>query len=1127
MTEPARKTGSGYAISLDRPVATWMIVAAICVFGLLSYDQLAIDLMPELSYPTLTIQTEFAGAAPEEVERELSKPIEESLRTVEDLVSIESVSRAERSEITLDFRWSAQMDEVTQKVRERLDALNLPDEAEKPMVLRYDPGLDPVLVLAISGDWPLAKLRRYTEDEIERALEKVDGVAMVQVNGGEEAIISVELDTQKLAQVGLSADDIRARLEEENISLAGGRLSDGAQELLVRTLSEYQNVDEIAQLAFTTAQGVQLRLDDFARVAPGVKERTVITRFGPHESVEIQVFKEGDANLVEVSEAVRLLLEGQGESQGLIAQLPEEIELQILSDRSRFVRASVNEVVNTAALGGILAVLILFIFLRSPYLTAIVALAIPLSVIATFAALYLAGVTLNIMSLGGLALGIGMLVDNAVVVLESVHRCAEEGDAPRQAALRGVREVGGAVIASTLTTIAVFFPIVFVEGVAGQAFGDLALAVVFSLIASLAVALFFIPMLAARRPKFEVPKSAMKGRGLASWRAARQSLAASKEAWQAASIWGRLWRGPVYLLFAPLWLLKTLLSSSLEVLALAALEVLVWGSRLSLTLGGLVLIPIAKILALGLGAFEWLFERVRAGYVFLLRGALNNKALVLPAVLLLAGATATLVPKLGSELIPTVHQGELILDLRFPVETPLRETDTRAQAIAVEVAKIPGVDSLSLSTGVPEDEINDEARGPNTATITLNLSPSTDLKGMEEQVVERLRETLSAVAALNYEIRRPSLFTLATPVDLILQHDDLRVLAAANEAAMQALEEEDAFAELRSSVQRGYPEINIRLDRLAMINKGLSARQVATAVRQSVQGVSPTRIRQGDRRVDILVRADRRELQAFEDIGKIVVKPATANTPEVSLASIATIEPPTDGPAEIRHLEGSRVARIEITPHGLDLGGAAQQVQDILAEIHLPPGVRTSTGGQSAELSRSSDSMIAAFLLAVFLVYIVMAARFESLRGPLVILMTVPLAGVGVVPMLYLTATPLSVVVFIGLIMLAGIVVNNAIVLVDYILELQGRGMERRQAVLRACELRLRPVLITTATTLFGLTPLALGYGEGAELRTPMALTVMAGLAVSTALTLIVIPAVFELIGGSRSSKQEAPEPTP
>jgi HAE1 family hydrophobic/amphiphilic exporter-1 len=514
------KQSSFFTFTTRRPVAITMMVLAVVIFGLLSFNQLALSLMPDISYPSITVRTEYEGAAPEEVETVVSRPVEQELGVVANLQNITSISKAGQSDVILEFTWDTDINEAISDVREKLDQVFLPQEIDRPIILRYDPTLDPIMRIGIYGDETLFYLRRISEEEIKRALEQVIGVAAVKVKGGLEEEIRVELDEKKLSLTEISITQVKNRLSQENINLAGGSLKEGETEYLVRTLNEFSGVEEMQRLVVGYVNEAPVYLKDIARVYKTNKEREIVTKIDGLEAVEIEIYKSAEANVVAVAERLRTMLFGDSQMPlpmqsdsaavvksavqsrqgflGITGSLPAGVGISLLSDQSVFIENSLNEVQSAALFGGIFAILILLIFLRNIKSTVIVSLSIPISIVATFLPMNMLDVTLNIMSLGGLALGIGMLVDNSIVVLESIFRCREEGDSMLQATIRGTAEVGGAVTASTMTTIAVFFPIVFVKGVAGQVFGDMAITIVFSLLASLAVALVFIPMLASR-----------------------------------------------------------------------------------------------------------------------------------------------------------------------------------------------------------------------------------------------------------------------------------------------------------------------------------------------------------------------------------------------------------------------------------------------------------------------------------------------------------------------------------------------------------------------------------------------------------------------------------------------------
>lgn len=1096
-----------------------MLMLAIAVFGVVSLGKLPMDLLPEISYPTLTVRTSWPGAAPEDVEERISTRIQEAVGTLPGLVRTSSVSRAGVSDVVLEYQWGTRMSFAVAEARDRLDSLFLPQGAERPLLLRYDPNLDPILRLAVrpagrTGD--LGHARWVAENRIERELETLPGVAAVTVQGGLEEEIRVLVDPQRLAAHSLDPGEIARRLAAENLNASGGMIREGSTDYLVRTLNEFQTLEDIAALPLVRRGDATVRLGDVAEVRRTHRKREVITRLGGEEAVEIAIHREAGARIVEVARAVRTralgderqrrhtagLTTGTTASGGrfedraledyLAWRLRGDVEIELLADQSTFIQAAIRDVQQAALLGGLLAVLVMWFFLRRVSATLIVGLAIPISVVVTFAPMHLFGVSLNIMSLGGLALGVGMLVDNAIVVLESITRCREEGDDLGSAAVRGVREVAGAVTASTLTTVSVFAPIVFVHGVAGQIFGDQAVTVVSALLVSLLVALLFIPMLASRP---------WLAGGAVGWRprAARPPLLGDL-AWDAthlapslARLLGRcllaLLAGLTFVVGATTWLLGALLG------------LLLWPARL---------------------AFDGLWGAGERAYARLLRGALAQPWVVLGVAGLLGAFAYQRAGGLGVELLPEIHQGEFTARVTLGVESPLQRTDAVLSGIEAEVRALEGVALTALTVGVEEHALTRAVEGEHTARLTVRMAPElTGDVARERALLETVRSRILARPEVrSVDVSRPTPFALAEPIAVEVRGHDLEVLARVAEDVRARLAQLPGLADVRTSLRPGHPEARVAFDRDKTLEYGLDLAAASELVRDQLLGNVSTRFVQGDDRIDVRVQADERWMSSLGDVLDLTVNPGSP-TP-VPLSAVAQVEL-VQGPAEIRRIGGSRAVVVSAVTTGFDLGGAARRVEASLADLRVPPEVRVELGGQKRELDEGLASMYFALLLAIFLVYVVMASQFESLLQPLVILLTVPLAAVGVVLGLKLFDVRISVVVFIGLILLAGIVVNNAIVLVDRINKQRAHGLELEAAVLEAGRARLRPILMTTATTALGLLPMTgwlaavpwigrLGAGEGAEIRAPMAITVITGLLASTLLTLVVIPSVYLLI---------------
>lgn len=1084
-------------ISIRRRVTVSMVTLAVIIFGFVAFNRLEVTLLPNLTYPTLTVRTEYPGSAPIEVENLVSKPIEEALGVVKNLVEIRSISRSGQSDVILEFEWGTDMDQARLDVREKLDALDLPLEVENPLVLRFDPSLDPVVTLAFSGkqadkdeeetdvrmasfdedgtpsdnsvldETNLKFLRTFAEEQLKKELESVPGVAAVKISGGLEEEIQIEVDQGRLDQVSLNIQEVANRLRQENVNLAGGNLKEGTNQYLVRTLNQFRSVDEIRNVILKAHEGSKIYLKDVATVREGYKERQAVTRIDGKEAVEIAIYKEGDANTVWASKGLKQRLEELEEL------LPTGTEIKVITDQAVFIESAVNEVINAAVIGGLLAFFILYFFLRNIWSTLIICLAIPVSVIATFNLMFGGNITLNIMSLGGIALGIGMLVDNSVVVLENIFRHREEGVEITEAAREGAGEVGTAVTASTLTTIAVFFPLVFVKGIAGQLFRDQALTVTFSLLASLAVALTLIPMLASFGGKKE------------------KHLQFPEEKPRPQKQRGRFGRG----FHRVIGFVFTTLPTFLVKVGYMAIRGLARTCRF-------IINPMTR-------GFDSIYSRISSLYPRALNWSLNHRPLVLFTALSLFLVSLLLASRIGVELIPQLSQGEFLVEVKLPPGTPLEKTDAVLRNMQLQARQNKMIRTMFSVAGTGNRiDANPEEGGENWGELRIQMPPGAGRED-EEILMADLRQKFSRYAGADNKFTRPSLFSFKTPIEVEISGYDLDGLKKLSDQIVLRMEQHDALTDIKSTMRGGYPEIQIYFDRERIAAYGLQVTDVAQTVVDKVKGELATRYSLRDRKIDVLVRAREKDRDSIENIRSLLVNPP--NLSPIRLASVAKVELDM-GPGEIHRVGQERVALIRANIVGHDLGKAAEEIERIISTIPIPNEFNIELAGQNKEMAVSFNSMRFALLLAVFLVYLVMASQFESLLHPFVIMFTIPLALIGVVLALLLTGSSISVVVFIGLIMLAGIVVNNAIVLIDYINQLRRRGMAKLDAIREGGQARLRPILITTLTTAIGLLPLALGIGEGAEVRAPMAITVIGGLLVSTMLTLLVIPVVYSLL---------------
>ncbi|MFP5285751.1 MAG: efflux RND transporter permease subunit, partial [Thermoanaerobaculia bacterium] len=778
-------------LSLRRRVTVSMCAVALVLFGSVAFTRLPINLLPDVSYPTLTVETRFPGAAPAEVESLVSRPVEEAAGVVAGVKKITSVSKPGLSQVTLEFDWGRNMDFAALDVRQKLDLLPLAREAEKPVILRFDPANDPIVRIYLTGIDDLYRLRYVGEEVLKRDLESTDGVAAIQVNGGFEEEIEVRLDEGKLSLLGLSIDDVRARLLRENINQAGGSLYESEARYLVRARNEFQSLDDILGTILASQEGRNVTLADVAEVQRGHKRREVVTRFGGKEAVELALYKEGDANTVAVARAVHERLEN------VKKELPEGVEVVVGADQSRFIRASIDEVIQNAWMGGLIAIGVLLLFLKDLRSTMIIAVTIPVSTVATFFLMYQTGTTLNVMSLGGLALGVGMLVDGAIVVLEAIHKRREKGESGVEAARNGASEVGMAVIASVLTTVVVFVPVVFVEGMAAQLFRDQAVTVSISLLASLVISLTLIPLMAAG--------AAGKLRGM---------VAAAPDAsapWRRRALWMVFHRAPA----AALGGIRRGLS---------------WIGRGF----GWIFRPVTRTFDAGLAA-------VTAAYPPALRWALRSKVTVLGLGLALFASSLFLIPVLGVNLVPSFSQGEFYFQVTLPEGTPLEATD-RFIADAQEVLEgDPRIDSYASTAGGTGLSLSSTgSEGESSARIQVRMKPGSK-PADEEAVAAKLRERLGVSELARFEMGRPTYFTFRTPIEAEVYGDDLAQLHAVAEELRGDMEDVPGLVDVRTTAELGNPELQVAFNREQLTRLGLDLSQVAETVRSKVQGTVATR----------------------------------------------------------------------------------------------------------------------------------------------------------------------------------------------------------------------------------------------------------------------------------------------
>ena len=892
-----------------RRVTVAMVTLTFVLFGLIALRDLKVNLLPDLSYPTLTVRTEYTGAAPAEIETLITEPVEEAVGVVKNLRKLKSVSRTGQSDVVLEFAWGTDMDQASLDVRDKLDVLRLPLEAKAPVLLRFNPSTEPVLRLVLtlpaaatgSEQAELMRLRRYADNELKKKLEPVDGVAAVKVAGGYEDEVQVLVDADRLAQLNLPPGLVVDRLRQENVNISGGRIEEGSERYLVRTVNQFTDLDQMRDLLVTSLAGVPVRLRDVATVTQGFKEREAVIRFKGREAVELAIYKEGDANTVAAADAVRTMLQrlertGAGGGTGTPggqsaakapgkpgAYLIDGVAVQTIEDQSTFIRNALTEVKREAVLGGILSILIIFFFLRDGWSTFVIGLSLPVSIVATFFFMDRLGLSLNVMSLAGLALATGMVVDDSIVVLESIAKARERGLGVLEAAVVGTREVSMAVVASTLTTVAVFFPLVFVEGVAGQLFKDQALTVSIALMISLVVSLTLIPMLSSIKAK--APLAFPPEPAHPDWQP-------THPVGRVAAVAGRAGKRGV----------------GLGVYA-ASFAVVTGGRAFAQTFGAALAWLGRKLLAP--------YELASAWYRRMLPRALQRPWLILGSAAAAFAISLAVATTLGTDLIPQLAQDRFEMTAKLPPGTQLRETDALVRAVQQAHDGDDDIEALYGVSGTGTRlDANPTESGDNVAKLSVVLGEHYS-KDTEAAVTERMRTTMASYPDISVKFGRPQLFSFSTPMEIELRGHDIEALQRAGRKLAQMMQASPHFADVKSSVEQGYPEVQIRFDQERAAALGLTSRQIADQVVRQVRGEVATRYSFRDRKIDVLVRGQESNRASVADIRRTIVNPQSERP--VTLDAVADVVE-TIGPSEIHRANQTRVALVSSNLRGVGRG---------------------------------------------------------------------------------------------------------------------------------------------------------------------------------------------------------------
>ncbi|MBS3818166.1 efflux RND transporter permease subunit [bacterium] len=1023
--------------SVKRKVTTAMLAMILVVLGLISYTRLGLDFFPDLEFPTVSVITTYSGASSEDIENTITRPLEQIINSVSGVKKLTSQTMEGASLIMVEFEWGTNLDFAAQDMRDQIGLYEnrLPEGAADPLVVKFNLGQMPIIFGGIISDRPTFELKELIEEEVIPRLERIDGVASAQVFSTDVREILVEMDKAALESRNLSPNGLIRALRMENLNLPAGHIVERHSEFLVKTQGEFQNLNDIRNtIVGGSENGDVFYLKDVAHVYDTMKETRFLGRVQGEKGIFYAINKRSEANTVLTAEEVNKELAKIKET------LPSDVEFYPFFDQSEMIREVIRRTGNNALLGGLLAVLFLLIFLRNWRPTVTIALAIPLSVITTFIAFYLAGYTINMLTLGGLALGIGMLVDNAVVVIENIFRHIEEKKGKNEAARKGASEVGMAITASTLTTIAVFFPMVFARGITGKLTQGLALAVAFSLLASLFVALTVVPMVASLLFK---PR-------------------------QRATGTERKKKSPR-------------------------------------------------------------FEKARQSYRKFLHRALRERWWILGGTVGVFVLSLTLIPFIGTEFMPSMDREMIILSVEMPVGTSLQETDRVVRIVEEVMDDVPEVETVSVQVGPQGEEDPAEMAGGMSTTAThealvwASLKEKTKRDLSDKEVLEKVRGKLPQLKDVKMRAVDMSQMMLGgaqAPVEIKLFGEDLDILKELADNTLNKIKDVPGLRDVSHSLVQGKPEYQISIHRGEASRMGLRVSQIANTVQTFTLGKVATRFREGNEEVDIRVQMRESSRDSLKDIKNIPIK--TSLNKMVHLEQVASVSQ-GKGPIQINRENQSRVVTVSANIVGRDLGSVVSDIKARISgmESNMPPGYFLEFGGEYEDMQEAFLIMAGAFALATLLVYMIMASQFESFVHPFVIMFTIPMALIGVVFSLLITGRPVNLPVLIGFVMLGGIAVNNGIVMVDYINQLKRKGIQKLEAILEASTVRLRPVLITALTTILAMFPMALSTSQGAEIRAPMAITVIGGLLATTFLTLFVIPIIYSLMDRVKVKKSD------
>jgi len=1026
-------------ISVNRPITTAMIFIAMVVLGLVSLSKLGLDLMPDIEIPAVSVLTIYEGAGPEEVETLITEPMEDSLSTISGVDEVISVSKEGLSAVTLKFNWGQKIDETINDIREKVDMakMRLPEEAENPVIFKFDIAMMPIVVITITAQESYPDLQNIVDDTIIDPLKRVKGVAAATPRGGMTRQIRVDIDRDRLAALNLSVTQVKTVLAAQNISTPGGTVKSGYTSYLLRTPEEFSSPQEVAEVVIARHNGIAVKLKDIADVRDFFKERTYDVRVNKQRGMAVFIQKQSGENTVEVARRVVARLEV------IKKNLPPDVKAKIVMDNSEFILASVGNLRSTVLWAVFFVFMVILFFLRDLRASIIVAMAIPTSLIITFLLMWLAGYTINTDSLASLVIAVGLVVDNAIIVVDNIIRHRNKGQRPKEGAVFGANEVGVAVIASTLTTISIFLPIIFVGGITAIIFGQFAAIVTMALVASLVTALMLVPMMCS---KFLIVPNA--------------------------------------------------------------------DSR-------------TAILDFFYNRGEKVLTKTEDWYVKFLKWSLKNRKTVFISCIVLFIWSIGLVGFIGTEFFPQQDQSRISAEYELPVGTRYERTGIVAKKLQQIVENhVPERRNSFIRWGV-----FGSAEGGHFATeeedhkgfLFISLKAKEQRKASPDDIIKRLRRIAKKIpgATIRFSAEDPleaMIFGSGGRLAVELYGHDMGLAREYAEAVKDAMVGVQGVSDIEVSRKEEKPELKVIVDREKASRLGLDVKTIGKTIETFFAGSTATKYREAGDEYDVEVRLQPKDRDRIEDLRDILISDAGGR--QINLANIARIEQGV-GPTKIERKDQARYITVSANVTGRDMGSAAQDVRKAIGKIPAPPGFSYKFGGAEKERKEAFRLLILAVCLGMVLVYMVMASQFESLRDPFIIFFSIPFGIAGVIIALVLTGQAMSVVSFLAMIMLVGIVVNDGIVLISFIGILRKRGLDVYSAIIQAGRSRLRPVVCTSCTTILAMTPLALSKGQGSEIWVPFAVTVIGGLFVGTVITLILMPTLYSVFEGLNNVSAE------